>query len=109
MAIGEPSVALNLDESSGLTVTFANGTVPSSNVSLIAQMGPPVSAGVTYFKGPYTQIAAVNTNVFSAEAVPANRYGIPLVSQIRGMRFRACNSDGKLSNVFEALTTVTDA
>ena len=108
LAIGEPSVALELDDANGLTVAFGNGTVPSSAVSLIAQIGPPLSPGVTYFKGPYTQVGAVTTNEFSAEAIPANRYGLPTLAQIRPMRFRACNNEGKLSNVYEQLITVTE-
>ena len=69
-------------------------------------MGPPVSAGVTYFKGPYTQIATDADLEFDQAAVPENRYGIPVENQIRGLRFRACGTDGKLSNVFETLVTV---
>ena len=106
LALGTPSAEVGVSAANGIDGAFGSGTVPGSNVRLIAQMGPPVAAGVTYFKGPYTLVASTSTNDFDATPVQANRYGLPVLGQIRPMRFRACATNGRLSNVFETLVTV---
>ena len=107
LAIGEPTDPPTLSVADGISAEFVAGSLPTTDLAMIAQIGPPLSPGVTYFKGPYTQVAAISARLFDTTPVDANRYGLPVLDQIRGMRFRACGTDGKLSNVFETLVTVT--
>lgn len=104
--LGPVPAVITISLANGINADFTAGTVPGSGVAMIAQMGPPLSPGVTYFKGPYTQVAVISSNEFADEVVAANRYGLPIIGQIRGLRFRACSTEGKLSNTLERLVTV---
>jgi len=103
-ALGQPAAGATLDETDGLTIDFADSPALAY---LIAQMGPPISAGVTYFKGPYTLVAAVQSTEFDEQGINANRYGSPVDTQIRPFRFRGITAEGKLTNVFETKLVVT--
>jgi hypothetical protein len=96
-ALGEPNTPVQLSAANGLSADFSEAPTLAF---VIAQAGPPISAGVTYFKGPYTRIS------FEAGEVTAGRYGLPVLGQIRPMRFRGITAVGKLTNVFEAKVTV---
>lgn len=69
--------------------------------SVIVQMGPAVSAGVTSFNGPYTLLAFSDSDgsTIEADTDTTTRYGQPQVGERRPYRLRGIDSAGRLSNV----------
>jgi len=100
---GTPFVASVAD---GVTfaVTGANATRASS---CIVQYGPPLSAGVSFFKAPYSLFATVTMAAtgFDELAQSDAQYGILVVGQRRPFRVRSMDSTGRLSNVYETIVT----
>lgn len=97
-----------LSAASGITVDCPGTLCDDSG---LISIGPSLSAGQAFFKGPYT--AWLTVADFSAiDATPTagnqavNRYGIPVAGERRPIRIRASDSTGKLSSSFETVVTV---
>ena len=92
---------------------FAFVTVGNTALgTAIFQFGPPVSAGVSFFKGPFSRITS---NVLSATGTantpdsPAGfRYGTPLLGERRFARIAGIDAAGRLSNSIILPVVVTD-
>lgn len=89
----------------GLTVAFTGSTAGGL---VLASYGPPVSDGVSYFRGPFSlfSIAATLTALAGGAAQMAGdppasgagRYGGLVLGQRRFFRIRSIDSDGRVSN-----------
>lgn len=98
-----------LSEASG--IAFATAGATATGGGCIASVGPPVSAGVSSFAGPYSAFltGATFTATGFAATVPdvsPLRYGSLNAGEIRGVRVAAIDGSGKLSNVYQELITV---
>lgn len=89
------------------TYSFANGfTLTAFGATAIGpgiiQVGPPVSAGVSFFKGPFTLLFSgpfadeLVADVNPTELTP--RYGTWTLGQRRFIRIRGSDAAGRLSN-----------
>jgi len=105
-ALGEPDSVV-LSAADGLSANFSDASYSGGGTFTLAQIGPAIAAGVTAFKGPYTLLSRTGSNNFDEEGTEANRYGLPILNQRRPLRFRGIGADGRLSNVFETIVTVT--
>ena len=78
----------------------------------IFQFGPPVSAGVSFFKGPFSRIASVALTATGAANTPNQpagfRYGTPLLGERRFARIAGIDEQGRLSNSIILPVVVTD-
>jgi hypothetical protein len=77
----------------------------------IAQYGPPLSPGVNFYRGPYSLFASGITFVstgFATEpqTVTPGRYGALVAGEIRPIRVRSMDADGRISNTVEGIVTV---
>lgn len=74
----------------------------------IGQIGPPVSAGVNFFAGPYTLYgtATLTATGGSISEPDATRYGVPTEGQRRPVRIMGSDAAGRLSNAIEQIVTV---
>lgn len=74
----------------------------------IAQIGPALSPGRTFFRGPYTFSATTTLTAtggtFTAPA--STRYGLPATGERRPIRIAGSDAAGRLSDTFEAIATV---
>lgn len=97
-----PSVA-------GFVVTGVNSDLDDRGYVAI---GPVLSAGVTFFRGPYTLWSAVSdfavdlaSGVTGTESV--NRYGVPAAGERRSVKLAAIAGDGRLSTTYEEIVEFT--
>ena len=98
------SVAFSV--STGLTIVSATPTAVGPG---IVQVGPPVSAGVSFFKGPFTLLfSGVFGDSLLLDEAPTEltpRYGTWLLGQRRFIRIRGSDVAGRISN--SAIRVVT--
>lgn len=94
-----------------VTANIAGGTLSDGDLSVF--LGRPINASRVFFKGPYqfstTEAADAAPATIAIDAVQADQeQEIPLLTdQFRAIRFRMIYDDGRLSEKFEALATVT--
>lgn len=96
---------INVDASTAtISVAGTTGTVTEAAL----QIGPPLSAGKTFFKGPYTFVASsTNTGGGYSFAVPADiRYGVLVTGQRRPIRMAGQDADGRLSSSIDIVVEV---
>jgi len=108
VSLGEPTNALTLSAATGLTGAFGNAAPQSAAGAgdIIALMGPPISAGVLDYHGPYTFFATNPGIEFDETAGTVGRYGIPITTQRRPFKFRFTDDNGKISNEFTTIITI---
>lgn len=93
------------------TVTIGGGASADGDLSVF--LGGPINISRGFFKGPYQFSTTIPIAEFAgtgtiATAAAAQEQAIGLVTaQFRSIRFRMIYDDGRLSEKFEALGTVT--
>lgn len=104
---------------SGITIVSASGTYTitlstggnEAQELAIVQIGPSLSAGKKYFRGPYTLAAIASTltgtSIATAGLTLPTRYGIPVADGRYGVRVRGVDDAGRLSNVYEQIVVAT--
>jgi hypothetical protein len=78
---------------------------------VFVSMGPALSPGVLAFSGPYSGYYADTTMlatgfVDQTDSLSPLRYGVPLQGERRPIRVAGSDTDGRLSNIYEAIVTV---
>ena len=105
-SLGEvASVSLSVADGVGFITVDATATGPA-----IAQIGPPVSQGVSFFKGPFSLGARATMNdvgfLTAAVTVPGFRWGPIGLFQRRFVRIASSDPQGRLSNSVILVATV---
>lgn len=103
--------SVTLAEGSDFSLTVAT-TGNTATAHWLVQYGPSVSPGVSYFKGPFSQFAVIDTVAAtgpSAEVITfsSGRWGVPAASEIRPLRIKGVDGEGKLSNAWFGFVTIT--
>lgn len=98
----------SLSAATGMTFVTSAATAVGPR---FASIGPPQSAGVTAFRGPYTLFSVADTmgtSGFGPAAGPfiPGRYGAPVVGERRPLRIAGSGTEGALSNIFETIVVV---
>lgn len=110
---GEPVIVID-DGPSGSLTMGSGGTPVGAGAELGLYVGPAVSAGVSYYKGPYQfQMAATSaTNEFAFASVPGYNLVAPVVGQRLPWRVTGVSSTADGQRLFQSLSgivTVTEA
>lgn len=104
--LGLPSIVID-DSTNGATITdFAADILDTTTIALF--LGSPVSAGVSFFKGPYQLVGSgTPTTGTLVLAGLVGRNGLPLVAGQR-VPYRIAGADvtGRLTTVATGITTV---
>jgi len=105
----------SLGSVTGVTISVATGldfVTAGATADLVglAQMGPVLSPGVKYFQGPFSLFGTdviTGTGFAGVTAGAGFPYAAIAAGQRRGVRIAACDTEGKLSNIFTQIVTVT--
>ena len=95
-------------EASVVTPTVVALEITGTVTNVAVQMGPPLSAGVTFFRSPYSFVAAEAVAAGGIEVtIPSSfPYGAPVVGQRRPVRITGQDDATRLSNAVELILTV---
>jgi hypothetical protein len=98
------SITINEESDIALVTVGGDAIGPA-----ICQIGPPVSAGRTFFKGPYSfyETTALIATGGSFGAPLVEPFGPTTAGQRRPVRIKGSDATGRLSNAVEQIVTVT--
>jgi hypothetical protein len=104
-ALGEPT-GLAVSVATGITFDFASAT--AGPPSILIAMGPPLSAGVVDYHGPYTFAGITDAQSDATDlAIDNGRWGLPVLGERRPFRFTACDkTNGRMYNTFTTIVVV---
>lgn len=107
-SLGVPDISsFEANEATGLSFVTVGCTATKAGSCQISY-SPSLSAGVKYFKGPYTLFALATltaTGVLN-EIQEYTYYGPIQTGQRRAFRIRSMDAQGRVSNVFETIATI---
>lgn len=91
----------------GISLSVSDGNTSGTDTTLI-QYGPPVSAGVNFFGGPFSFFGKTTSgaNGFNDSPQLASQYGNLLAEERRAVRITAMDATGRISNTITQIVTV---
>lgn len=109
VSLGPDFAVTTLSAASGITM---DNIAAEANGAFIVALGPPVSAGVSSYGGPYSAfLTGTDLQAIDGAATAGNqspyRYGAPASGQRRPIRIVGSSSVGQMSNVVRTFVTVS--